>query len=64
MNATIQKLAVGAGILVLTVSLTGCYESPTVTLFEPGVYKGADDPLLTNSDNQSLNERFTGQMDR
>ncbi|MCY4051339.1 MAG: hypothetical protein OXF60_07600 [Gammaproteobacteria bacterium] len=64
MNASIQKLAVWTGVLFLTVSLTGCYESPTVTLFEPGVYKGAADPLLTSSDNESLNERFTGQMDR
>lgn len=63
MNASIRK-AVWAGALLLAVSMTGCYESPSVTLFEPGVYKGADDPLLTNADTESLNERFSGQRDR
>ena len=64
MNASIRKLAVWTGGLLLTVFLTGCYESPSVTLFEPGVYKGAADPLLMNSDPESLNERFAGQRDR
>ncbi len=64
MNASIRKLLVWTGAILLTATLTGCYESPTVTLFEPGVYKGADDPLLANTDNGSLNERFAGQMDR
>ena len=64
MNASIRKLAAWTGALLLTVFLTGCYESPSVTLFEPGVYKGANDPLLANSDTESLNERFSGQRDR
>ena len=64
MKASIRKLGMLAGALLTAISLAGCYESPQVTLFEPGVYKGADDPLLLNSDNESLNKRFAGQMDR
>ena len=35
-----------ATVLSLTVLLGGCYESTEITNFEPGVYKGAADPLL------------------
>lgn len=34
-------------ILVAAFLLAGCYDSPgEVTLYEPGKYKGEDDPLL------------------
>lgn len=49
------------------VVLTGCYESSSVTLHKPGVYKGADDPLLSASTEErasALNARFSGQIDR
>jgi hypothetical protein len=26
--------------------LTGCYEKPKATLYQPGVYQGASDPLV------------------
>ncbi|MXZ81328.1 MAG: hypothetical protein F4Z15_08230 [Gammaproteobacteria bacterium] len=64
MSACIRKLTAWAGGFLLAVLLTGCLESPEVTVFEPGVYKGADDPLLANRDSGPLNERFSGQMDR
>lgn len=32
--------------LLATVMLTACYEEPDVTFYEPGVYKGREDPLL------------------
>lgn len=37
-----------AGLLGLAMmaALGGCYESPDVTVYEPGVYKGKPDPLL------------------
>lgn len=37
-----------AGLLGLAMMavLGGCYESPDVTVYEPGVYKGKPDPLL------------------
>lgn len=59
-------LAVGA--LALTVGLSGCYESSDVTRFEPGEYKGADDPLLAKMEDPEfraeLDSRFDGQRDR
>lgn len=64
MSACIRKLTALTGGLLLAISLTGCLESPEVTVFEPGVYKGADDPLLADRDRGLLNERFSGQMDR
>lgn len=56
---------IGAGL----VGLTGCYESPDVTLYEPGEYKGKVDPLLTQARSpqheEELRERLmSGQTDR
>lgn len=53
----------------LLAGLGGCYESPDVTVYEPGVYKGKSDPLLekqrTQERQQQLVERFnTVQTDR
>jgi hypothetical protein len=51
------------------IGLAGCYESPDVTLYEPGEYKGKEDPLLTQARSaqheQELRERLlSGQTDR
>jgi hypothetical protein len=59
-------------LLVASLTLTGlsgCYESPDVTVYKPGVYKGAKDPLLalqrSPEQQQKLRERFDRvQMDR
>ena len=56
-------------LALLLVSLTGCYESDNVTLYEPGVYKGDQDPLVKKLRDDKfqaeLEQRFkTGQMDR
>jgi len=61
-----MRMLLGAAVVVL---LAGCYESPDVTVFEPGVYKGAKDPLLAQQgvpDRQkALMKRFSqGQTDR
>lgn len=53
----------------LLAALTGCYESPDVTVYEPGVYKGSDDPLLdkitAEQRQEQLVERFRAvQTDR
>jgi hypothetical protein len=41
------------------VVLTGCSSEPRkVTLHEPGVYKGAQDPLLAQQQQQALIDRF------
>ncbi len=48
--------------LAAAVMLTACYESADVTVHEPGVYKGAKDPLLATQrmpdQQQALRERF------
>jgi len=58
-----RRKAVLAGVLGLAVAmLSGCYESTTPTMHEPGVYKGKQDPLrdkLKGNDLQAqLNDRF------
>ena len=52
------------GVLGAMALLSGCNESANVVKFEPGVYKGASDPLLGNTDSAALAERFEGQRDR
>lgn len=48
-------------VAVMT-GLAGCYESPKVNIYQPGVYKGAKDPLLdkerTPEQQTALRERF------
>lgn len=55
-------------MLGVVAALAGCYESADVTDFEPGVYKGQSDPLLSvdaSERAQTLEERFnTIQTDR
>jgi hypothetical protein len=56
-------------LALLPMSLTACAERANVTLHEPGVYKGAADPLLAKQQNpqqiETLQERFAkGQSDR
>ncbi|MFQ6023086.1 MAG: hypothetical protein ACE5NW_10220 [Acidiferrobacterales bacterium] len=54
-----------AALLVVCVAfgtLAACYESPSVIVHKPGVYKGARDPLLAKQQSpeqqQRLRERF------
>lgn len=48
-----------------SLALSGCLEDFQVTLHEPGIYKGPDDPLLEQSHAVALNERLAhGQLDR
>ncbi len=66
----IRRWVASLGLMVALVALSGCYEDPTdVHLYDPGVYKGASDPLLAKSGTESfteaLRERFeAGQTDR
>jgi hypothetical protein len=49
-------------ILLLSLGLSGCYQSADVTMHEPGVYKGAKDPLVklqgSSEQQQKLKDRF------
>lgn len=64
----VRRVLTAAGAIALAVSLTGCYEDPDVTVYDPGVYKGKEDPLLAKLEDPEfraeLDERFDGQRDR
>lgn len=49
-------------MVVVLISLAGCYESPHVKIYQPGVYKGAKDSLLdkerTPEQQAALRKRF------
>ncbi|MEJ2106623.1 MAG: hypothetical protein P8X48_04730 [Acidiferrobacteraceae bacterium] len=51
-----------AMLALLCLGLSACYESPGATHFQPGVYKGASDPLLEKErmpkQQEALRERF------
>ena len=53
---------------LIFVVLTGCSDPSSVTVHEPGVYKGAKDPLLSANTEERASElsaRFNlGQIDR
>ena len=63
-----RRTLTAASAIALAAALSGCYESTDVTVFDPGVYKGADDPLLAKLEDpafrQELDRRFDGQRDR
>lgn len=65
-----RKSLLRCALLVASVAgLTACYESPDVTLYEPGEYKGKTDPLVAASGSTKLDEELRerlleGQTDR
>jgi major membrane immunogen (membrane-anchored lipoprotein) len=64
-----RPIARTAVFLALIALLGACGQSRSVTAYEPGVYKGAKDPLVdvqaTPEHKALLKERFTkGQVDR
>lgn len=66
MKRTIPRMLT---LALLALVLVGCYESADVTRHEPGVYKGANDPLTNKLANggelrEQLDQRFDGQRDR
>ena len=60
-----KLLAMWVAVLA-PLALAACYESTDVVVHEPGVYKGAKDPLLSKPpESEKLIERFKlVQMDR
>ena len=63
-----RPLVLVLALAFLPMSLTACAEKADVTLHEPGVYKGGEDPLLAKQDSEyteTLQDRFArGQTDR
>ncbi len=62
------RMVIGAALAAML--LAGCYEDPNdVVLYDPGVYKGEADPLMSRSGTEelrsTLHDRFqAGQRDR
>lgn len=65
-----MRIHIRLGLLLVAgvLALSGCYEDNDVHLYEPGVYKGKTDPLLsanTSALDEQLKARFQGvQTDR
>ena len=53
-----NRFALPALLLASTLALAGCYEDPTPVLYEPGVYKGASDPLLDKLQSEDLQQQL------
>lgn len=45
-------------ILIISSSLAACYEDVSVSLYEPGEYKGVVDPLVSLSKSPAHKERL------
>ncbi len=60
-----SKLFLLVAVLTGSLALAGCWEDFDVVLHEPGIYKGPNDPLLSDGSPAALIERFSqGQTDR
>ena len=43
-------------------AMTGCYEDPSITLHEPGVYRGGNDPLLAKQASPEQQARLAERL--
>jgi len=51
------------GVMAVVSCLAGCSESATVTLHEPGQYKGKTDPLLAAASAAGHHERLNERLE-
>lgn len=58
-NLTMATLVL-SGLFVLS----GCYDGASVTLHEPGVYKGMDDPMVALSATAAHKERLVTRFNQ
>lgn len=58
-----SRYAVLFAVVASVVVLGGCYEETTPTRYEPGVYKGADDPLLAVLEDGDLHEDLENRFE-
>jgi len=64
-----KRKLLATGLALAVFALAACHEPVSVTVYEPGEYKGAADPLLkqhaTAEQKAALQKRFEmGQSDR
>jgi len=62
MSCWLKVTALPALATASLIGLSACYQEPKATIFEPGVYKGAADPLVqlerSPEQQQRLRQRF------
>lgn len=57
----------GLGVAVVLLApfvLSGCYEDVTPVNYEPGVYKGSDDPLRAKLRDGELHDQLATRVDQ
>ena len=59
-----SRLATSALVLLGALALAGCYEDTTPVNYEPGVYKGAEDPLLDKLEGEALQAELEQRFQR
>ncbi|MCP5425787.1 MAG: hypothetical protein H6970_12090 [Gammaproteobacteria bacterium] len=52
------------GVVVLALSLAGCFEEASFEFHEPGVYKGKTDPLLKKAGTPELESQLQARLTR
>ena len=59
-----KRFLVPTLVVLAPLVLAGCYEDTTPTRYEPGVYKGAQDPLLEELESEELRTRLNERFER
>jgi hypothetical protein len=61
-HSMITRITIALFCVSVLAGIAGCYESPDVHVYEPGVYKGDRDPLIqlegTEKQQERLRDRF------
>ena len=56
-----QGIAITGAVLAV-LSMLGCYDSVDITWYEPGVYKGPQDPLTGKLKNSNLQKQLEDRL--
>ncbi len=59
-----SRWAITVAATAALLALSGCYEDTTPTQYEPGVYKGASDPLLDKLESEELRNELDARFER
>ena len=57
----VRNIAI-AGVILAALSMVGCYDSVDITWYEPGVYKGPQDPLTAKLKNPDLQKQLEERL--
>lgn len=59
-----KRWSSAGGLFAASLLLGGCYESPDIEIYEPGVYKGREDPLLEKLKEPELQADLHQRLER